>query len=250
MSSAYHPQSDGQTEVLNRVIEQYLHAFVHHRPGTWGKLIPWVEWSNNSSWNVATGTTPYEITSGRKSFSFSEYVVGTSKLDVVDELLTERDATFQAIRRKLEKAQENMKKFADVKHREVIYQVGDWVLLKLRPYRQHSAKGTTTAPAKLAKRYYGPFKILERLGEVAYCLQLPEGARIHPVFHYSVLKPCHGTPNDQQDTLLPTQAIDGQPMITLISIMDSRRRSNDDTASWEVLVQWQGLSPNDTSWED
>jgi len=136
-------------------------------------------------------------------------MVGTFKLDVVDELLTERDTTFHAIRLKLEKAQENMKKFADVKRQEVIYQVGDWVLLKLRPYRQHFAKETTTAPAKLAKRYYGPFKILERLAEVAYRLQLAEGARIHPVFHCSVLKPYHGTPNDQQDTSLPTQAIDG-----------------------------------------
>ena len=68
MSSAYHPQSDGQTEVLNRVIEQYLLAFVHRRPGLWGKLLPWVEWSHNSSWSVSTGSTPYEITYGRKPF--------------------------------------------------------------------------------------------------------------------------------------------------------------------------------------
>lgn len=62
MSSAYHPQSDGQTEVINRVIEQYLRAFVHRQPGTWGKYLPWIELSHNTSWNLGTGSTPYEIT--------------------------------------------------------------------------------------------------------------------------------------------------------------------------------------------
>lgn len=113
------------------MIEQYLRAFVHHRPGTWGKLLPWVEWSHNSSWNVGTGTIPYEITFGWKPFSFPEYIVGSSNIDTVDELLTDRDATFEAIQRKLVKMQESMKKFADTKRREVVYQVGDWVLLKL-----------------------------------------------------------------------------------------------------------------------
>lgn len=66
MSSAYHPQSDGQTKVLNRVIEQYLCTFVHRRPWEWGKFLLWVEWFHNTSCNTGTGTTPYEITFGRK----------------------------------------------------------------------------------------------------------------------------------------------------------------------------------------
>lgn len=131
MSSAYHPQSDGQTEVLNRVIEQYLRTFVHRRSRMWGKLLPWVEWSHNSSWSVGTGSTPYEIRYGQKPFSFPEYVTSTSNVAAVDEMLTERDITFQAIRRKLIKALESMKKFADNKRRDVTYQVGDLVLLKL-----------------------------------------------------------------------------------------------------------------------
>lgn len=193
MSSTYHPQTDGQTEVLNRVIEQYLRAFVYRRPGSWGKLLPWVEWSHNSSWTVGTGSTPYEITFGRKPFSFPKYIVGSSNIDFVDELLTDRDVTFQAIRKKLVKAQEYMKTLADTKHREVVYHVGDWVLLKLRPYRQSTVKSHPGTPAKLVKHYYGPFKILERIGEVAYRLQLPDGARIHPIFHCSVLKPFKGS---------------------------------------------------------
>lgn len=131
LSSAYHPQSDGQTEMLNRVIEQYLRAFVHSRQGTWGKYLPWVEWSHNSAWSASTGSTPYEITYGRKLFTFPEYLARTSKIDAVDALLVDREMTFQAIRKKLVKAQESMKKYVDAKRRDVVYQPNDWVLVKL-----------------------------------------------------------------------------------------------------------------------
>lgn len=68
MSSAYRPQTEGQTKVLNRIIEQYLHAFVHNKPHTWGKLLIWVEWSHNTTWNASTGSTPFEITFSHKPF--------------------------------------------------------------------------------------------------------------------------------------------------------------------------------------
>ena len=160
MSSAYHPQSDGQTEVMNRVIEQYLRAFVHRRPATWGKFLPWVELSHNTSWNSGTGSTSYEITFGRKPFSFPDYLAGSSKLDTVDDLLMARDEVFTSIRRKLLKAQAYMKKTTDTKCREVTYDPGSWVLVKLRPYCQQTAKETWAGFRKLAKRFYGLFKSL------------------------------------------------------------------------------------------
>lgn len=86
---------------------------------------PWVELSHNTSWIGGTGSTPYEITFGHKPFNFPEYIAGTSKVDAVDEVLTEREAIFQSIRKKLLKAQEAMKQKADKKRREVQYQVDD-----------------------------------------------------------------------------------------------------------------------------
>jgi len=117
--------------MLNRVIEQYLRAFVHSRQGTWGKYLPWVEWSHNSAWSTSTGSTLYEITYGRKPFTYPEYLAETSKIDAVDALLVDREMTFQAIRKKLAKAQESMKKYADAKLRDVVYQPNDWVQVKL-----------------------------------------------------------------------------------------------------------------------
>lgn len=88
MSSAYHPQSDGQTEVLNRVIEQYLRSFVHQQPSSWGKFILWAEWSYNTSIHSATGMTPYEITFGKLPLSIPHYLPGTSHVDAVNEFFT------------------------------------------------------------------------------------------------------------------------------------------------------------------
>lgn len=101
MSFSYHPQIDGQTEVLNRIIEQYLRAFIHRRPSMGGKLLPWVEWSHNTSWNTGTGATPYEVAFCQKPFNFPEYITGSSNIEAIEEMLTDRDNTFQAIRNKL-----------------------------------------------------------------------------------------------------------------------------------------------------
>lgn len=187
MSSAYHPQSDGQTEVLNRVIEQYLQSFVHQRPSSWGKFLLWAEWPYNTSIHTATGMTPYEVTFGKKPSSIPPYLPGTSNIDAVDDFFTSREAIFAIARKKLLKAQHTMKHFADNKRREVQFKVGDMVLVKLWPRRQTTVTGAVQS--KLAKRYYGPFCVLEKIGPAAYHLELPLHSRIHPVFHCLLLKP-------------------------------------------------------------
>ena len=118
--------------------------------------------------------------------------------------------------------------------------------MKLRPRRQSTVKGTQEHSGKLAKRFYGPFRILARVGTAAYRLELPAAAKIHSVFHCSLLKPFKGNPTPPHVTSLPTQFINGQPVITPLAILNYRKTAD----SYEVLVQWKGLSPDDTSWED
>lgn len=141
-----------------------------------------------------------------------------------------------------------MKKQADHKRREVNYQVGNLVLLRLRPYRQSSTKGNSSVSAKLAKRFYGPFQVIERIGPIAYKLKLPDEAKIHPVFHCSKLKPFRGTPTPPSTETFPSTFVNDQPLISPLAILDHRRTSPE--APWEVLVQWRGLSPDETSWEN
>ena len=88
MSTAYHPQSDGQTEVLNRTLEQYLRAFVHHQPSLWGKYLSLAEWCYNTTTHSATGKTPFQITFGCPLPSIPHYVSGTTAVEAVDSLLS------------------------------------------------------------------------------------------------------------------------------------------------------------------
>ena len=84
LSSSYHPQTDGQTEVANRIVEQYLRAFVHRKPSSWGHFLLWAEWSYNTSCHSGTEVTPFEIIYGRKPPAIPEYLGGTSSVEEVD----------------------------------------------------------------------------------------------------------------------------------------------------------------------
>jgi len=151
------------------------------------------------------------------------------------------------IRKKLLKAQDAMKEKADKHHRDVTFFPCQWVLLRLRPHCQVSARENPHISGKLAKHFYGPFQVMEVIGKVAYRLQLPPDAKIHLVFHCSILKPFHGDPGDPAISPLPSHFHDAQPIIRPATILDSRQSS---ASTWEVLVQWHGLSPDETSRED
>ena len=150
----------------------------------------WTEWSYNTSTHLATELTPFEVTFGRKPSNFPQYLTGTSKIDAIDDLLSQWESIFALLRQKLLKTQARMKAIADGHRRDHEFQIGEWFLVKLWPYHQTTAWGGTQS--KLAKRFYGPFRIIERMGPVAYKLALPENSRIHLVFHCSILKPFVG----------------------------------------------------------
>lgn len=107
-----------------------------------------------------------------------------------------------------------------------------------------------TVAGKLAKRFYGPFQVLTCVGPAAYRLQLPEGTRIHPVFHCSLLKPFKGIPEQADTASFPDQFINDHPVHPPLAILDYRRSSLEPRALWDVLVQWRGLSPDEATWED
>lgn len=140
-----------------------------------------------------------------------------------------------------------MKTSVDRHRREQEFMVGDWVMVKLRPRRQTSVTGTTYS--KLGKRYYGPFRVIERMEKVAYKLQLPKYSRIHPVFHVSLLKPAVA-PTTADTVDLPPLTTDNHPVVMPLAIVASKIVPSETRPKHMVLVQWRGLPLEETSWED
>lgn len=91
MSMTYYPQTDGQTEVMNRTVEQYLRSFIHHKPAEWYKFVALVEWSYNTSQQSGTGFTPYEVIYSKPPLSVPDYLKGSSCNDAVDTMLFTRE---------------------------------------------------------------------------------------------------------------------------------------------------------------
>lgn len=134
------------------------------------------------------GKTPFEITFGKSSLP--QYLADSSPIQAVDAFVSGRDEFMDNLCKKLVKAQETMKFFANANRRDVHFKVGDWVMLKLRPHRQVTT--TIGTYPMLLKHFYGPLQIIDHIGKVAFKLQLPDGCRIHPIFHCSILEPFHG----------------------------------------------------------
>jgi hypothetical protein len=127
------------------------------------------------------------------------------------------------------------------------FQVGDWVMLRLQPYRQLSVRGRTSP--KLSKRFFGPNKILRVIGPVAYELELPPEGRIHPVFHVSLLRPYQNPSQfpDRPPTNPPPPpvTVNDIPEYEVEHILDHRTQRNQQ----EYLVKWVGYPDHDATWE-
>lgn len=246
-SSAYHPQSDGQTEVVNRSLEHYLRCFVADKPSQWSELIHWAEWWYNTTFHSAIKMTPFQAVYGNPPPSIPMYLPGTTAVHAVDVALQDRNELLTLLKSHLTIAQNRMKQQSDQTRTEREFSVGDWVYLKLHPYRQQSL---VKRPAhKLSPRYYGPFQISARIGAVAYKLVLPPHSKIHPVFHVSLLKKKIG---DQLSvtTTLPPITEDGSFGWVPSKVLDMAviRKGNRSITKW--LVQWTGLPAEDATWEE
>uniref|UniRef100_A0A2N9I1L0 Reverse transcriptase n=1 Tax=Fagus sylvatica TaxID=28930 RepID=A0A2N9I1L0_FAGSY len=242
-SSSYHPQTDGQTEVVNRTLEMYLRCFTSSRPKEWARWIPWAQFCYNSSVHSSTKKTPFEVVYGRKPPTLLSYVAGTAKTEAVDKELLTRDEILKELRQNIQQAQVRMKQNADKHRRDVEFAVGDWVYLRLQPYRQSSLAFRKNL--KLSPRYFGPFQVVERVGAVAYKLKLPAESKLHSVFHVSNLKRKLGS-QEEASTMLPVIGNSDGLVPLPQAILDRRTRRSKE----EVLVHWQGLSPADATWED
>jgi hypothetical protein len=196
-STAFHPQTDGQTERVNQILEDMLRACALDYGSSWDENLPYAEFSYNNSFQSSIKMSLFEVLYGRKCRTPLLWDgVGERQLFGPD-LIKDAEEKVKLIHDRLKIAQSRQKSYTDSKCKEVTYEVGDRAYFRISPLRGIKRFGIK---GKLAPRFIGPYKILARKGEVAYKLELPEVlAVVHDVFHVSQLKKCHP---GMADTLL------------------------------------------------
>jgi hypothetical protein len=242
MSSAFHPQTDGQSEAANRVIAMYLRCFTGDRPRQWLRWLPWAEYTYNTAFQSSLRDTPFRVVYGRDPPTIRSYEPGDARAPAVAQEMEERAAFLDDVRYRLHQAQESQRRAYDQHHRRVIYQVGDWALLRLR--QRPSATLPRSAAGKLKPRYVGPYRVEEVINDVAVRLQLPAGARLHDVFHVGVLRKFVGAPPSEPPVLPAT--LNGATVSAPARVLAGRLARGVK----QVLVQWQGEPATAATWEE
>ncbi|KAK5802526.1 hypothetical protein PVK06_030126 [Gossypium arboreum] len=192
-STAFHPQTDGQSERIIQILEDMLRCCVLEFSGSWERYLPLIEFAYNNSFQSSIKMAPYEALYGRKCRTPLFWTeLGESKIFRVD-LIRDAEQKVKVIRESLKIASDRQKSYADLKRKDIEYQVGDKVFLKVSPWKKILRFGRK---GKLSPRFIGPYEISERVGPVAYRLILPpELKKVHDVFHVSMLRRYRSDPS-------------------------------------------------------
>ncbi|XP_019058307.1 PREDICTED: uncharacterized protein LOC104816062 [Tarenaya hassleriana] len=207
------------------------------------------QFSHNLHKSESTGKSPFEIVMGRQpttpsGLSLTYDGPSPAAHTFAREWQEETDQTWIW----LHKAAARMKKFADKKRRPMEYNVGDQVMVKIIPH--HFLK-MRTLHRGLTRKFDGPYPIIEKIGKMAYKLQLPERIKIHPVFHVSLLKPYKADPSDVDRNRSKRAPIPSTAQYTKEAemILDRRPISKQGARYREYYIKWKGLPDSQNSWE-
>jgi hypothetical protein len=187
-SLAYRPQIDGQTERTNQILEDMLRACALQDKLGWDKRLPYAEFSYNNSYQASLKMSPFEALYGWNCQTPLHCDQPGERQVFGLEILLEAEENIRMVRENMKAAQSGQQSYADTRRRELIFEVGDYVYLKVSPIRETKR---FRVKGKLVPRYIGSYQIQARRGEVAYQLSLPENlSAVHDVFHVSQLKKC------------------------------------------------------------
>lgn len=247
LSTAFHPQTDGQTERTNRVLEEYLRHYVNPHQDDWDEWLSLAEYAYNNSVHEATGHTPFFLNYGRHPHMPGAPKDSSSNFPAVETFVKNVAKVVSEAKERLEAARQRAKRYADPKRKAVLYKVGDLVLLSTKNIQMK-----TPGVNKLLPKYLGPFPVTEVINAAAYRLQLPDCMRCHNVFHASLLQKYRANGSIQPPPL-PLDFDDGEggEWFEIETILDMRTvsRGRGRTVK-QYLVKWKGFGDEHNMWCD
>nr|CAB3503810.1 unnamed protein product [Digitaria exilis] len=244
-SSAYHPQTDGQTERVNQILEDMLRACVIHYGKNWEKCSSLAEFSYNNSYQASLKMAPFEALYGRRCRTPLCWSQAGERYTYGPDLVNEAEEKVRIIRENLKTAQSRQQSYFDQRRKPLQFEVGDHVYLKVSPTKGVQRFGLK---GKLAPRYIGPYEIIQQCGPVAYQVKLPEKlSAVHNVFHVSQLKRCLRVPTEvvEQEELSvePDLSYDEHP----VKILDEKERQTRRKGVKMYKIQWSHHSEDEAT---
>jgi hypothetical protein len=214
---------------------------------SWDKSLSCAEFSYNNSYQASIEMPPYEALYGRQCRTLLFWSQTGESQDFGPKVLKNAEKQAQMVHESLKVAQSRQKSYVDKRRRDLSFEISDFVYLKVSPMGgTHRFKGK----GNLATRYVRPFKIIDRKGEVAYQLELPQQlSEVHDVFHVSQLKKCLRVPEEQ----LPMEYLNPGGDLTSskrsIKILDSAERVTRSKLIKMCKVQWSHHMEDEATWE-
>jgi hypothetical protein len=241
LSTAYHPQTDGQSERTNQEVEQALRTVISYHQDDWVDWLPVIEFALNNRYHSGLKTTPFYANYGYHPHIGSLPRI-QSPIESVEDFVDHIHEVQKNTEKSLTRAAEDMKKFYD-RHRGQTpeFEVGQKVLL------DNSDLALSRPSRKLSERYSGPFEVTEKIGSHAYKLALPTyWKNVHPVFNVSKIYPYHEDPKNPNHPRPPPEVIEGEPEWEVEQILDSKFAHG----KLQFLVKWLGWPDSENSWQD
>uniref|UniRef100_A0A670KDA0 Gypsy retrotransposon integrase-like protein 1 n=1 Tax=Podarcis muralis TaxID=64176 RepID=A0A670KDA0_PODMU len=183
-STARHPETNGQAERANSILQQYLHSYVSERQNDWVEKLALAEFAYNNAERVSTGMSPFMANYGCHPRAFPGRGEEGWSVPVAEQFVEEMEALHQQLKMNLERAKEIYKRQADKHCRE-----GDAIRVGDRVWLSTQGLPLKGGCKKLQPRWLGPFEVMQQVNPVAFKLKLPDSMKIHPVFHRSLLTP-------------------------------------------------------------